>query len=139
MLPEVSLERCRHCHDYLPVALYCSDCNKAVCVECVIGIEERTGLCWECEALQRAKVRDKMEGRIFGSLLVLRYVRTSKRGGHKIYEVVCGCGNIQQVYGYALRNGNTQRCVECSELRRDEAHDRLCASAFNRATSRNGS
>jgi hypothetical protein len=136
MPSEAVPEQCRHCYDYEPIALHCSDCGHAVCVKCVLGIEERTGLCWKCEALQRAKVKDAMVGRLFGSLLVLRYVRTSKRGGHKIYECVCECGNIQQVYGYALRNGNTQRCLECSKQRRDESHDRICASAFKRPARR---
>jgi hypothetical protein len=125
-------EQCRQCYDYALAALHCAQCGKAVCVECVIGVEERAGLCWQCEAMQRTGAKDRMIGRIFGSLLIMRYVRTSKRGGHKIYECVCECGNIQQVYGYALRNGNTQRCVECSKQRRDDAHNRVCASAFHR-------
>jgi hypothetical protein len=40
------------------------------------------------------------------------------------------------VYGYALRNGNTQNCPECSKRRKDEAHNRVCASAFHRNTTR---
>ena len=55
-MPEATTpEQCRHCWDYAPIALHCARCGNAVCVECVLDIEQETGLCWRCEAIQRSK------------------------------------------------------------------------------------
>lgn len=50
-----------------------------------------------------------MIGKKFGKLTVLEELQERKHGS-KVYKCICDCGNIINVRGYSLKNGNTKSC-----------------------------
>lgn len=62
-----------------------------------------------CGCLLTGRIMLDLTGQIFGSLKVIEPIRQEKR--HWIWLCEClECGSICEVYGYALKNGNTKSC-----------------------------
>lgn len=54
-------------------------------------------------------VRDDLQGRRFGRLTVIN--RSPRKDGHTSWWICkCDCGNIKEVRGTSLKNGNTKSC-----------------------------
>ena len=51
-----------------------------------------------------------MIGQKFGKLTVLEECKERNRHGKIVYKCLCGCGNIVNIIGLHLRNGNTRSC-----------------------------
>lgn len=53
--------------------------------------------------------KDDLSGRVFGRLMVLSFVGYP-RPGKALWACRCACGIFKRVYGYHLKNGDTQSC-----------------------------
>ena len=53
---------------------------------------------------------ENLAGRRYGRLTVIRYVGKKPNRHGLFWEVKCDCGNLKEVVGYNLRNGNTNSC-----------------------------
>jgi len=53
----------------------------------------------------------KMEGRTFSELTVIKYTHSEK--GRRFYECICSCGKPRIVAGNALRFSSVKRCLSC--------------------------
>jgi len=50
-----------------------------------------------------------LTGKIFGKLIVIKYIETDKRGNSR-WLCRCECGNKKIIYRQHLINGNTRSC-----------------------------
>jgi hypothetical protein len=42
------VEKCGSHEGLFEISMYCSECRRPVCVECVLDCELESGMCWRC-------------------------------------------------------------------------------------------
>ena len=74
----------------------------------VLGANLKSGKTKSC-GCHRTQFKD-LTGQIFGRLTVISQFEKRTKDGCVIWNCTCECGNIKQVSGKSLRNGNTKSC-----------------------------
>lgn len=63
-----------------------------------------------CGCKQKNKLYDKLVGKRYGKLVVLKQLDKADRNGHKHFICKCDCGNQVEVLGANLIHNQTQSC-----------------------------